>query len=482
MKHATPPIIPIILCGGQGSRLWPLSRKYYPKQFLELTEGGSLLQETIKRVHTLQNVVSPIIICNEAHYFLTQEQLKDIEVEPACIILEPDGKSTAPAATVAAMQASQQFQEDALLLVMPADHFIADKEIFQQAVATASQHAGDNLLTFGITPTSPKTGYGYIKLGEDYNNALKKVTQFTEKPDQKHAEEYLKSGNYLWNSGMFLFKARTFLEEVQQLSPDIYSACKKAFSLANRDKSFLRLTRAGFQDCPENSIDYAIMEKTSRALVLPLTCGWADMGDWATIAEINNGNAEGNVLKGDVLTEDVSNCCLYANNRLIAAVGIKDQVVVETQDAILIADKNRTQDVKRIVAQLQQLSHQAAEVHQRVFRPWGYYEFLTKGENYLVKHIMLKPHSKLTLQMHLHRSEHWVVVRGSAQVECDQKQFVLGESESTYIPRACKHRLSNLGEQPLHIIEVQTGDYLNEKDIVRFDELEDEAISLTTAT
>lgn len=465
-----PKIIPIILCGGQGSRLWPLSRKSYPKQFLQLTQGGSLLQETAKRILSLPQVLAPIVICNEAHYFLTHEQLQDVGINPACLILEPVGKSTAPAIAIAALQALQQFSENVLLLVMPADHFIQDIVTFQAAVTIASQSVGQTLLTFGIKPTLPKTGYGYIKMGQSLSEHINQVIQFAEKPNTTLAEQYCASGEYLWNSGIFLFRPDVYLNELKEHAPMIEQACRVAFSQAIRHDNYIRLIHDSFNLCPEDSIDYAIMEKTKHATVLPIECGWADMGDWSTIAEVNDGNEHGNVLKGEVLTEDVSNCCLYSNNRLIAAIGIQDQVVIETKDAVLIADKNRTQDVKRIVAQLKQLSHQAAENHHRVLRPWGYHESLIESDNYIVKHIMVKPHAHLSLQIHHHRAEHWVVVSGMAKVECDQRQFILEHNESTYIPPGSKHRLSNAGPTPLHIIEVQTGEYLSEEDIFRFDE------------
>lgn len=465
-----PKIIPIILCGGQGSRLWPLSRKSYPKQFLQLTQGGSLLQETAKRVLLLPNVTAPIVICNEAHYFLTHEQLQDIGINPASLILEPVGKSTAPAIAMAAFQAINHFAEDALLLIMPADHFIQDITKFQQAVQIASQQVGQSLLTFGIKPTMPKTGYGYIKSGSPVSEFVNKVTQFTEKPNLSTAEHYCASGEYFWNSGMFLFRAKVFLQELQQHAPDIKQICHLAFNHAIRHDNYVRITLESFRDCPEDSIDYAIMEKTSHATIMPIDCGWADMGDWTTIAEIHNVNEHGNVIKGEVITEDVTNSCLYSNNRLIAAIGIHDQVIIETRDAVLIANKNRTQDVKRIVSQLQQLSHQAAENHYRVIRPWGYYETLIESDNYIVKHIMVKPNAGLSLQVHQHRAEHWVVVNGNAKVECEQRQYELENNESTYIPPGSRHRLSNAGSTPLHIIEIQTGEYLSEEDIFRFDE------------
>lgn len=465
-----PKIIPIILCGGQGSRLWPLSRKNHPKQFLHLTQGGSLLQETAKRVLLLPNVSAPIVICNESHYFLTHEQLQDIGINPASLILEPVGKSTAPAIALAALQAINQFSPDALLLIMPADHFIQDIAKFQQAVLIASQHVGQSLLTFGIKPTMPKTGYGYIKQGSPISEYINEVIQFTEKPSLPIAEHYCTSGEYFWNSGMFLFRAEVFLRELKQHAPKIEQVCHLAFNHAIRHDNYVRITLESFKDCPEDSIDYAIMEKTAHATILPIDCGWADMGDWTTIAEINHVNEHGNVVKGEVLTEDVTNCCLYSNNRLIAAIGIHDQVVIETRDAVLIANKNRTQDVKRIVAQLQQLSHQAAEHHYRVLRPWGYYETMIESDNYIVKHIVVKPNAALSLQIHHHRAEHWIVVSGIAKVECEQHHFVLENNESTYIPPGSRHRLSNSGPTPLHIIEVQTGEYLSEEDIFRFDE------------
>lgn len=465
-------IIPVILSGGAGTRLWPLSRKTYPKQLLNLVGDHSLLQETALRLKSMPEVSAPILIGSEDHYFISVEQLQSIDVAPLDIILEPCGRNTAPAIAIAALNAIEKDHNDPILLVMPADHMISDVNAFHSAITVATQFAEEGkLLTFGIVPTSPRTGYGYIKAKSNAQMRVMPIEKFVEKPSLETAQSYLKEGGYFWNSGMFMFRAQTYLNELQKQAPDIYESCQAAYQSAVRGHEYIRLTEETFGACRDESIDYAVMEKTQNAVVVPLAAGWADMGDWTSIADVHDADSQGNVIKGDVVAEDVCNSYLYSEDRLLAAVGLDNHIVIETQDAVLVAHKSRCQDVKSIVQQLKEKSHKCAESHDKVYRPWGYYETLSLSTNFQVKHIMVKPGAKLSLQMHQHRAEHWVVVDGIAEVERGEETYVLTKNESTYIPLKCKHRLTNIGDKPLLVIEVQSGDYLGEDDIIRFSDI-----------
>lgn len=467
-------LIPVILSGGVGSRLWPLSRESYPKQLLALVGQNTLLQDTINRVNVddLPNSMPPLIVCNEAHRFLVAEQLRCLKVTPTAIILEPLGRNTAPAAAVAALNVIGRDPE-VLLLVLPADHIILNPTIFQQTVTTGIPLAeAGYLVTFGIVPTHPETGYGYIKAAASVNQTgAFTVEQFVEKPDLATAQQFLTSGKHYWNSGMFLFKAQKYLEELQQFSPDILGACRQAVDNALEDKDFLHLDEASFKASPSSSIDYAVMEYTDSAVVIPLDAGWSDVGAWSSLWEISEQDEHGNVILGDVLTENVHNCYLRAEHRLLAVIGLNNQVVVETPDAVLVADKNQVQAVKNIVATLKASTRPEADLHRKVYRPWGSYESIDAETRFQVKHITVNPGASLSLQMHYHRSEHWVVVKGTAKITRGDETFVISENQSTYIPLGVKHRLENPGKLPLEIIEVQSGSYLGEDDIVRLEDV-----------
>lgn len=468
-------LIPVILSGGSGTRLWPLSRELYPKQLLALTGDTTLLQQTAARLENFDDAAPPIVVCNEEHRFLVAEQLRAMEIAPTAIILEPVGRNTAPATAVAALRAMATDLE-ALLLVLPADHLIEDVNAFRNAVMAGIEPAREGkLVTFGIKPDKPETGYGYIKKGDGLTVGKKKktaqayaVAQFVEKPDIATAKKYLQSGDYLWNSGMFLFRADTFLHELQLHGPAMVEACQKSFATATRDLDFLRLDEKAFAACPSDSIDYAVFEKTANAAVVPVDPGWSDIGSWSALWEVSSKDSNGNVLVGDVLTIDSSGSYIRAENRLVASVGIKDLIIVETADAVMVADKKHVQDVKRIVKRLKKENRQEANLHRRVFRPWGHYETMAAGTRYQVKRITVYPGAILSLQLHHHRAEHWVVVKGTAKITRDDKTFMLSENESTFIPLAINHRLENPGVIPLELIEVQSGSYLGEDDIVRF--------------
>ena len=465
-------LIPVLLSGGVGSRLWPVSRREYPKQFLPLaSDEHSLLQQTLIRVNGLPQRGPSIVVCNEVHRFMVAEQLRQLGEAQASIILEPTAKNTAPAATLAAMDALTQF-DDAVLLVLPADHVIQDVDAFQAAVQTglALTQQG-KLVTFGIVPGEPETGYGYIQRGQALNDSgAYHVAHFAEKPDRATAQGYLDSGNYFWNSGMFLFRADYFLAELDKLAPEMLVACREAYESAEDDLDFIRVNGEAFAACPADSIDYAVMEKTKQAAVVPLDCGWSDVGAWGALWEIGEQDKGGNVTHGDVLIHDVENSYLRAESRLLAAVGVDNLVVVETADAVLVANADRVQDVKKIVEQLDSMGREEAITHKRVYRPWGSYESLASDGRFQVKRIIVKPGQQLSLQMHHHRAEHWIVVKGTARVVCGEREFMLTEDQSTYIPLGTKHRLSNPGAIELELIEVQSGSYLGEDDIVRFDD------------
>ena len=465
-------LIPVLLAGGSGTRLWPLSRKLHPKQFLRLTDEHSLLQNTILRMQDVPELGPVMAIGGEDHRFIIAEHLRGVGHERARIMLEPMGRNTAPAAAVAALQVAAEHGPDTLMMLCPADHLIADTGAFRQAVAQAVQAAGPGVMvTFGIRATRPETGYGYIQAGDPLgSDGARQLRRFVEKPDAETAQRYVAAGDYYWNGGMFLFRAQTLLDELQAHAPEILSACRKALSQADADGQFLRLDAAAFAACPEDSIDYAVMEKTANAVVVPLDCGWNDVGAWSFMQEIADPDPDGNIAQGDVLLHDTQGCSIRAQHRLVAAVGLDDAVIVETKDAVLVSRKDQVQQVKAVVAALRDQNRPEAEVHPKVYRPWGSYEAVDEGERYQVKRIVVSPGEKLSLQMHHHRAEHWIVVKGTARVSCNGETFLLREDESTYIPLGHTHRLENPGNIPLELIEVQTGSYLGEDDIVRFDD------------
>ncbi|MFI8622097.1 mannose-1-phosphate guanylyltransferase/mannose-6-phosphate isomerase [Marinomonas sp. NPDC078689] len=457
-------IIPVILSGGSGSRLWPVSREYYAKQCLPLVDANfSLLQNTVLRTEFFA-FSSPIVVCNESHRFLIAQQLQDIGVVQASILLEPEGRNTAPAIALAALEAQHKGLDDALLLVLPADHVIRDVSAFEKAIQQASDLAASNgLVTFGVQPTRPETGYGYIRSGADFA-----VAEFVEKPDETTAQSYLDSGDYLWNSGMFLFKAKAYLSELATYRRDISEAVKVAYQGRSEDMDFVRIDAAAFAACPEMSIDYAVMEPTKNAKVVPYAGDWSDIGAWDALYDYADKDAEQNVLLGDVMAENANNCLVRAESRLVAAVGVDNLVIVETADAVLVMDKNNAQDVKKVVKRLKEEGRDEHMHHTTVHRPWGTYQTVDLGDRHQVKRITVKPGEKLSLQMHHHRAEHWVVVSGTAKVQLGDKELLLTENESTYIPVGVVHALENPGKIPLALIEVQSGGYLGEDDIVRF--------------
>jgi mannose-1-phosphate guanylyltransferase/mannose-6-phosphate isomerase len=459
-------IYPIVLSGGSGTRLWPLSREQYPKQLLALTGERTLLQETVARLDGADGVANPLFVCNEEHRFLVAEQVRQLGKTPLAIVLEPTGRNTAPALTIAALTLKKG-TGDPIMLVMPADHDIRDSAAFREGVKKAAPLAAKGrLVTFGITPTAPATGYGYIRRGKGND-----VLAFVEKPDLATAKAYLDSGDYVWNSGMFMMRLSTWFEELQRHQPEIERACQAAHDKGKSDGDFFRVNSEAFTRCPSNSIDYAVMEKTDRAAVVELNAGWSDVGAWSSLWETHSQDASGNVLAGDVATHDTSNSLLISQHRLLAAVGIEDVIVVETPDAVLVAKKDRAEDVKEIVNRLKADGRSEYQVHRRVYRPWGSYEGIDVGERFQVKRLTVKPGAALSLQMHHHRAEHWVVVRGTAKVTRGDEVFMLTENHSTYIPVGTQHRLENPGNITLEIIEVQSGSYLGEDDIVRFEDV-----------
>ncbi|MBJ7555719.1 mannose-1-phosphate guanylyltransferase/mannose-6-phosphate isomerase [Marinomonas spartinae] len=457
-------IIPVILSGGVGSRLWPLSREHFPKQCLPLIDTQySLLQQTAKRVSSL-DMSLPIIVCNEDHRFLIAQQLQEIGIKNASVLLEPNGRNTAPAIALAALEAKYRDLGDALLLVLPADHVIRDTQAFERTIQQAAELAqGDALVTFGVEATCPETGYGYIRSGMNFA-----VAEFVEKPDLATARVYLDSGDYLWNSGMFLFKAKSYLDELAIHRADIFQAVSHAYEKRSEDRDFIRIDADIFAACPEESIDYAVMEPTRKAKVVPYAGDWSDIGAWDALYDYAEKDIDQNVLLGDVMSEGTSNCLVRSESRLIAAVGVKDLVIVETADAVLVMDKNNAQDVKKIVKRIQKEGREEHMFHTTVHRPWGTYQTVDLGERHQVKRIMVKPGEKLSVQMHHHRAEHWVVVSGTAKVQNGDKEILLTENESTYIPVGVVHALENPGKIPLELVEVQSGSYLGEDDIVRF--------------
>lgn len=469
-------IIPVVMAGGSGTRLWPLSRTLLPKQFLPLTGGNTMLQQTLLRLDGLE-VESPITICGEEHRFTVAEQLQSIG-DKGTIILEPVGRNTAPAIALAANKAIAEKEGDPLLLVLAADHVIDDQKSFQDTIEQAIPLALEGkLVTFGIVPQSAHTGYGYIKRGGAISTGYR-VDSFVEKPDLNTAKNYLESGEYYWNSGMFLFKASSYLSELERFSPKIAKACEEALADISSDLDFVRINKKAFYSCPDDSIDYAVMEKTADSVVVPLDAGWNDVGSWSALWEISGKDNEGNATTGDAILHDSHNCFIKSDKRLIAAVGLEDVVIVDTKDALLVADKKKVQHVKTIVEQLKVNNRNEFKVHQEVYRPWGKYDLIDVGDRYLVKRITVNPGKKIATQMHYHRSEHWIVVSGTARVTNGDGNFLVSENESTYIPIGSVHALENPGKVPLELMEIQSGSYLGEDDIVRFNETYDPSLSV----
>jgi len=466
-------IYPVILSGGAGTRLWPLSRAVMPKQLLPLVTDKTMLQETALRVRGWPGVMAPLVVCGNEHRFLVAEQLRDVGITPHAIMLEPAGRNTAPAVAAAAQFLKAQ-DPDAVMLVLPADHVIEKNEAFRLAVERAFRLVQDgSLATFGIVPNAPETGYGYINRGEPLPGCddCYKIERFVEKPDRDTAEGFVADGGFYWNSGMFMFRADRFLDEIGQHAPQIAGAAEGAVRDAYRDLDFCRLDEAAFAASPSDSIDYAVMEHTRDGVVVSADIGWSDVGSWSALADVQPKDVNGNVQRGDVYLDNTTNTLVRAESRIVAVVGVKDLVVVETNDAVLVAHKDQVQRVKNIVEHLKLQARTEHLHHTRVYRPWGYYEGIDSGERFQVKRITVKPGEKLSLQMHHHRAEHWIVVSGTARVTCGEKSILLAENESTYIPLGTTHRLENPGKLPLHLIEVQSGSYLGEDDIVRFEDI-----------
>jgi mannose-1-phosphate guanylyltransferase/mannose-6-phosphate isomerase len=465
-------MIPVILSGGSGSRLWPLSRKQFPKQFLALTGDDTLFQQTIKRLR-LPGMQPPLLVCNQEHRFIVQEQLKEQKLETQATLLEPFGRNTAPAVAIAAMKLLAEGRDE-LLLILPADHVLEDQAAFEAALQVA-QKAAENgeMVLFGIPASRPETGYGYIRAMADDSlpRGVVRVQSFVEKPDEERARAFVESGDYFWNSGMFLFRASRYLEELKQHDPDIYDTCLLALERSTIEDDVVLIDAATFECCPDNSIDYAVMEKTSSACLVPLNAGWNDVGSWSSIWDVHAKDSNGNVTKGDVMVHNSRNCLVHGNGKLVSVIGLDDIVVVETKDAMMIAHRDHVQDVKTVVKQLDAQGRSETQNHCEVYRPWGSYDSVDMGGRFQVKHISVKPGATLSLQMHHHRAEHWIVVSGTAEVTCDDKVFLLTENQSTYIPMTSVHRLSNPGKIPLEIIEVQSGSYLGEDDIERLEDV-----------
>tara|TARA_R110002111_G_scaffold89833_3_gene139856 strand:+ start:822 stop:2249 length:1428 start_codon:yes stop_codon:yes gene_type:complete len=466
-------LVPILMAGGSGTRLWPLSRESYPKQFLSLLEDRSLLQATVERAGKIPGATEPVILGNERHRFLIAEQLQQMGIERPNILLEPEGRNTAPAAAAAAHFVTEQHGPDALILLMAADQTISDTEAFVASAVKAAEAArAGRLVTFGIKPTAPETGFGYLQAGKALSGVegCFEVSGFFEKPERERAEQYLKDGGFFWNGGMFLFSAATFLAELKRLEPEMHDAAAASVKSAQRDIDFLRLDADEFRKCRNISIDYAVMEKTSNIAMVPLDAGWDDVGSWTFLSK-QPGDADGNHVRGNVMTEDSRNNLVQAGKRLVTLIGVEDHVVVESEDAILVARKDRVQDVGKLVKRIKAEKRTEADSLPRVYRPWGYYESIAGAERFQVKRILVKPGHILSLQMHHHRAEHWIIVKGTAKVTCEDKTFLLTEDQSTYIPIGSTHRVENPGKVALEMIEVQSGAYLGEDDIVRFEDV-----------
>jgi len=465
-------IYPVILSGGAGTRLWPLSRAALPKQLLPLVSDKTMLQETVLRLGGRNGMMAPLIVCGNEHRFLVAEQMREIGVAPLGILLEPVGRNTAPAVAAAAHYL-KAIDPQAVMLVLPADHVIKDVDSFYAAIQRAATLVeGGALATFGIVPTAPETGYGYIQSGEPLQSeGCFKVARFVEKPNRETAQGFIEAGNFFWNSGMFLFRADAYLKELAQFQPEMARLSEEAVSKGYRDLDFCRLDEAAFTACPSDSIDYAVMEHTRQAVVAPASIGWNDVGSWSALVDVLESDGDGNVTRGDVYTDNASNCLVRAEGRIVAAIGVQDLVIVETSDAVLVAHKDHVQRVKQVVDHLKANGRTEHLHHTKVYRPWGSYEGIDMGDRFQVKRIIVNPGGKLSLQMHHHRAEHWVVVSGTARVTCGDKVTLLTENESTYIPIGMSHRLENPGKLPLHLIEVQSGSYLGEDDIVRFEDV-----------
>ena len=465
-------ITPVILSGGSGTRLWPLSRKLHPKQLLPLLNQTSLLQDTINRLDGLKGLDSTVIICNEEYRFMVAEQARATRIGASAIILEPVGRNTAPAIALAAFNALET-DEDAVLLVLPADHDIKNVGAFHKAIETGQQQALDgHFVTFGIVPDAPETGYGYIKSDALVSvNEVANIKEFVEKPDLETATKYLKEGGYYWNSGMFMFKASEYLNVLQEHAPDIFAATQQAMSSADKDMDFIRIGIEEFKKCPSDSIDYAVMEKVNNAVVIPVDIGWSDVGSWSALHDIGEQDENDNIFIGDTLHVSTKNCYIRAEHKLVTTLGVENLVIVDTDDALLVANKSYVQDIKQIVDALNNEDREEAIQHKRVCRPWGCYQSIDQSDRFQAKRITVNPGAVLSLQLHHHRAEHWIVVNGTAKVTKGDEVFILSENESTYIPLGTKHRLENIGKIPLELIEVQTGSYLGEDDIVRFDDI-----------
>ena len=460
-------IFPVILSGGSGTRLWPLSREHYPKQLLPLLGDQTLLQQTVLRLDGMEDVAPPLLVCNEEHRFLIAEQLRQIGKTPADMILEPVGRNTAPALTLAVLALLKHAtNNNVLLLIMPADHVIRNVKEFHAAVREGAALAQKgSLVTFGIVPTAAETGYGYIKKGDGH-----RVSAFVEKPDLETASRYISSGDYFWNSGMFMMLASVWMAELKKFQPAMLDACKSSYDQGRRDSDFYRVNSRIFGNCQSKSIDYAVMEATDKAAIVALDAGWSDIGAWSSLLQASKRDDQGNFVQGDTYLQNTRNSLLISQHRLLAAVGLDEIIVVETSDAVLVAHKSHAQDVKEVVNRLKTEKRSEYQSHRRVYRPWGYYESVDAGQRFQVKRLMVKPGASLSLQMHHHRAEHWVVVKGTARVTRGEEVFMLTENQSTYIPLGTKHRLENPGNIPLEIVEVQSGGYLGEDDIVRFED------------
>jgi len=468
-------ILPVILCGGQGTRLWPLSRKSFPKQFLSINSPNkkSLLQNTQQRLAGIKDLMEPILICNSKHRFLVAEQMREINIKPKSILLEPFGKNTAPAIILAALK-SLEIENDPHLLILSADHQINNEKKFRDSIEIGKLYSEDHkLVTFGVVPSSPETGYGYIQTEKPIN--LKniegyKILKFIEKPNFEKAKELIKDKCFTWNSGIFLFRAKTIINEIKNLNPEIYNACKKTLTNSENDLDFQRLDAKSFEDCPNISIDNAVMENTNKGIVLPLDTDWSDIGSWKSVWENSDKDIFGNVTNGNVISKETENCYFHSDNKLLVSLGLKDLVIINTDDATLVAEKNQSENIKKLVGDLQLKNIKEANFHKKGYRPWGYYIKINEDQRWKVKIIHVNPGEELSLQMHNYRSEHWIVLRGTAEVVLENKKFVLKENESTYIPLGAVHRLSNPGNIALEIIEVQSGSYVGEDDIVRFED------------